>query len=123
MKIRPKDIQVNLPAAHLFADETEMSYFASAINTIIHGKVKVKYEDLGRLGDQQVGLFYLQRNKESQQIRDDFVKMIDQADLQQPELEWATPQNRLCECGHDQHPGQSCSGESYNGYSCRCQKR
>lgn len=83
MKIKPKDIQVNLPAAHLFSDETEMASFASAINTIIHGKVKVKYEDLGRLGDQSVGLFYLQRNKESQQIRDDFVRMIDQAELTQ----------------------------------------
>ena len=54
-----------------------MASFASAINTIIHGKVKIKYEMLGQLGGQYVGLFYIQRNNESQEIHDEFRRLIE----------------------------------------------
>lgn len=87
MKAKPKDIQVNLPAAHLFNNEEEMAVFASTINTIIHGKVKVKYEELGQLGGQYVGLFYLQRNKESQELRDDFMVLINQEEMMLVDME------------------------------------
>lgn len=81
MKIKPKNIAVNLPAVHLFDGEAEMVVFASAINTIIHGKVRVKYEMLGLLGGQYVGLFYLQRNNESQEIHNKFVRLIEQEEI------------------------------------------
>ncbi len=84
MKIKPKEIMVNLPAAHLFQSEDEMASFASAINTIIHGKVKIKYEILGTLGGQFVGLFYIQRNLESQEIHDEFRRLIEQEEMQVP---------------------------------------
>jgi hypothetical protein len=82
MKVRPKEILVNLPAAHLFQSEDEMASFASAINTIIVGKVKVKYEFLGLLGGQSVGLFYIQRNNESQEIHDEFMRLIEAEEMQ-----------------------------------------
>jgi hypothetical protein len=82
MKVKPKEIMVNLPAAHLFQSEDEMASFASAINTIIHGKVKIKYEVLGTLGGQFVGLFYIQRNLESQEINDEFRRLIEQEEMQ-----------------------------------------
>jgi hypothetical protein len=81
MKIKPKDIAVNLPAVHLFDGEAEMAIFALAINTIIHGKVRVKYELLGMLGGQCVGLFYLKRNNESQEIHDQFVQLIEEEEM------------------------------------------
>ena len=55
-RVKPKEIMVNLPAAHLFATEDEIPALAAAINTIIHGKVKIKCENLGVLGGQYVGL-------------------------------------------------------------------
>jgi hypothetical protein len=82
MKVKPKEVMVNLPAAHLFQSEDEMASFASAINTIIHGKVKIKYEVLGLLGGQYVGLFYVQRNNESQEIHDEFMRLIEQEEIQ-----------------------------------------
>ena len=78
MKSKPKDIQVNLPAVHLFSTEDEIPSLTTAINTIIHGKVKVKYEVLGVLGGRFVGLLYIQRNKESQEMHDEFVRMIEE---------------------------------------------
>lgn len=82
MKFKPKEILVNLPAVHLFALEDEVPAFAATINTIVHGKVKIKYELLGSLGGQFVGLFYVQRNNESQQLRDEFMQMINEEEDQ-----------------------------------------
>lgn len=84
MKAKPKEVLVNLPAVHLFASEDEISALAAAINTFIHGKVRVKCEVLGVLGGQTVGLFYLQRNGESQTMRDAFMEMIDAEEMQTP---------------------------------------
>ena len=69
---------VNLPAVHLFSTEDEIPALAAAINTIIHGKVKIKCETVGLLGGQHVGLFYVQRNSESQELRDEFIRLINQ---------------------------------------------
>jgi len=77
MNIKPKDIKVNLPIVLGFEDYQEIPAFAAAINTIIHGKVKVKCEDLGMLGWQHMGIFYLQRNLEFTELREQFVDMID----------------------------------------------
>lgn len=81
MKIKPKEVLVNLPIALLFADYHQIPEFASNINQIIHGKVRVKYEELGCLGGQYVGLFYLQRNQEFQEIRDEFKRLIEEEEI------------------------------------------
>lgn len=78
MKFKPKEIMVNLPAVHLFSSEDEIPALAAAINTIIHGKVKIKCETVGVLGGQHVGLFYIQRNSESQELREEFTRLINQ---------------------------------------------
>jgi len=78
MKFKPKEVLVNLPTVLTFASEDEIVQIASAFNTFIHSKVKMKYEILGVLGGQHVGLFYIQRNNEYQQLRDEFVKAINQ---------------------------------------------
>ena len=77
MNIKPKDISVNLPIVLGFDSSEEIPKFASTINTIIHGKVKVKCEELGVLGNQYMGLFYLQRNNEYQELRNEFINLID----------------------------------------------
>jgi hypothetical protein len=87
MKAKPKEIMVNLPAVHLFATEDEISATAAAINTIIHGKVKIKCETIGILGGQFVGLFYIQRNNESQEMREEFVQLIEQEEISNVSLE------------------------------------
>jgi hypothetical protein len=81
MKVKPKEVLLNLPVALLFENNGEISSFAANVNTILHGKVRLKVEELGTLGGQHVGLFYLQRNDEFQEIRDEFVQMIEQEQI------------------------------------------
>lgn len=109
-KIKPKDIKVNLPAVHLFQSEDEMAQMASAINTILHGDSKIKFEALGLLGGQYVGLFYIKRNNESQQIHDEFMRLIEQEEIKDQLMEEETevenlipaPQHHLCVGCEDQ---------------------
>lgn len=82
MKVKPKDIKVNLPTVMMFRDYHEIPAFAVTINSIIHGKVKVKCEELGLLGGQYVGIFYLQRNNEYQGLREEFITAIEQEELE-----------------------------------------
>jgi hypothetical protein len=90
MKFKPKEVLVNLPTVLTFATEDEIVTMTAAFNAFVHGKVKLKYEVLGMLGGQYVGLFYIQRNHESQQIRDEFIDLINaeeiiSADMPYPE--------------------------------------
>ena len=82
MKVKPKEVLVNLPVALLFEEPWEIASFAANINAILHGKVRLKAEDLGELGGKYVGLFYLQRNDEFQQIRDEFMRLIEQQEVE-----------------------------------------
>jgi hypothetical protein len=81
MKVKPKEVFVNLPVALLFNTEDEIPQLASGFNTFLHGKVRLKYETIGELNGQWVGLFYLQRNDESQQLRDEFVRLIEEQQM------------------------------------------
>lgn len=81
MKFKPKDVMVNLPVVLTFDNEDEIVQMAAAFNTFVHGKVKMKYEVLGTLGGQMLGLFYMQRNNESQQLRDEFMQMIQNEEM------------------------------------------
>lgn len=81
MKVKPKEILLNLPIVLLFDEEYKIPEFAANINQLVHGKVKVKYEELGILGEQHVGLFYLQRNDEFAQLRQEFITMIEQEEI------------------------------------------
>jgi len=75
MKIKPKEVLINLPIALLFNSSEQISDFAANINTLLFGKVKM--EELGTLGHQYVGLFYLQRNVEYFYIRNEFIRLIE----------------------------------------------
>jgi hypothetical protein len=92
MKVKPKEVLVNLPVALLFDEPWEIASFAANINAILHGKVRLKVEELGTLGGRHVGLFYLQRNNESQEIHDEFIRLIEQEEIEAagpaPEPEW-----------------------------------
>jgi hypothetical protein len=81
VKFKPKEVMVSLPAVHLFTHEGEDAQLAANFNTFIHGKVHLKYESLGVLGGQYVSIFYLQRNEESQQLRDEFVRLIEEEQI------------------------------------------
>jgi len=81
MKFKPKEIMVNLPVVLTFAQEGEDAALAANFNTFVHGKVRLKYEALGTLGGQYVSLFYMQRNHESQQLRDEFMQMIQDEEM------------------------------------------
>jgi hypothetical protein len=80
-KIKPKEVLVNLPAAHLFNSEEEITNFVFAINSILTGKRRIKYDNLGLLGQQYVAVIYLERNKESQDIHDQFATLIEQEEI------------------------------------------
>lgn len=84
MRIKPKEVLLNLPIVLMFDDALKIPEFAANINQLIHGKVKVKYEELGCLGGQYVGLFYLQRNLEFQELRDSFMQLI----LEEEDQRW-----------------------------------
>lgn len=80
MKVKPKEILVNLPVVLLFTGDDssdQAAQFASNVNTIIHGKVKIKVEELGLLGGQLAVIFYLQRNNEFTDLREQFMRMIE----------------------------------------------
>lgn len=81
MKIKPKEILVNVPIVLTFDDENKIPEFAANINTLINGKVKIKYEELGELGGQFVGLFYINRNDEFTELRLEFRKLIEAEEL------------------------------------------
>lgn len=82
MNIKPKDIKVNLPVVLGFDTPYDgAAEFASNINTIIHGKVKVKYDYLGDLNGKFMHILYLQRNNEYQSLRDQFMVMIEAEEL------------------------------------------
>ncbi len=86
MKVKPKELLVNLPVVLLFNGEDsadQAAQFASNVNTIIHGKVKMKVEELGTLGGQLVVIFYLQRNNEFTELREQFMKMIESEEIGQ----------------------------------------
>ncbi len=115
MKVKPKEVLLNLPVALLFDEPWEIASFASNINAILHGKVRLKVEELGTLGGKCVGLFYLQRNEESQQIHDEFMRLIEQEEVAShfggtPPVSFEDiaefydsnfGDNKLCECGHE----------------------
>lgn len=85
MKVKPKEVLLNLPIVLMFQDYHEVPIFASNINQVLHGKIRVKYEELGLLGGQYVGLFYLQRNDEFDELRASFVQMIEQEEMKKSE--------------------------------------
>src|SRR5208282_5258053 len=97
MKIKPKEVMVNLPAVHLFNYEGEDAQLASSFNTFVHGKSHLKYEFLGTLGAQLVSIFYLQRNDEFAQLRENFMVMIES------ELEASEKPAKSAECGCSCH--------------------
>jgi hypothetical protein len=102
MKIKPKEIMVNLPTVHLFDYEGEDAQLAANFNTFVHGKSHLKYEFLGTLGAQLVSIFYLQRNDEFSQLRESFMVMIES------ELEAsARPAHCGCPC-HSVHLEHGC---------------
>lgn len=89
MKVKPKEVFINVPVVLLFDSEDEAAKFASGVNTIMHGKVKLKYDNLGVLGDKEAVIFYLQRNDEYHSLRDEFVQLIEQEEIlkDQPSLQ------------------------------------
>jgi hypothetical protein len=105
MKIKPKEVMVNLPAVHLFDYEGEDAKLAANFNTFVHGKVHLKYEFLGTIGAQLASIFYLQRNDEFSQLRENFMIMIES------ELEEAEKSARGTNCGcpcHSVHLEHGC---------------
>lgn len=113
MKVKPKEVMVNLPVALLFDEPWEIISFAANINTILHGKVKLKVEELGSLGGRYVGIFYLDRNIEYHEIRDEFMRLIEQEEIVTHTSEPFVPADNLadqydpnygdnneCLCGH-----------------------
>lgn len=86
MKVKPKEVFLNLPIVLMFEDDMKVAEFAANVNTLIHGKVKVKSEELGLIGGQFVAIFYLQRNDEFAELRTQFMQMIEQEEMQQNSL-------------------------------------
>ena len=120
MKVKPKEVLLDLPVALLFDEPWEIASFAANINTILHGKVRLKAEDLGTLGGRYVGLFYLQRNNEFQLIHDEFRRLIEEEEIAQHDRSFvpsssipALPQD---EEGDNVGPGdEDCGEPDYDG--------
>lgn len=82
MKIKPKSVLLNLPIVLTFEYVNEIPKFASNINTLLNGKSKIKYEELGFLGEKFIGIFYLQRNDEFNSLREEFKIMIEKEEIE-----------------------------------------
>ncbi len=83
MKVKPKEILLNIPITLMFRDYHEIPAFAENINQLMIGKRKIKYEELGCLGGQYVGLFYIDRNDEFTELRASFKEMIEREEQEQ----------------------------------------
>lgn len=119
MKVHPKEVLLNLPIVLMFSDAYKVPEFAANINQLVHGKVKVKYEELGSLGDQVVGLFYLQRNDEFHQLREQFVSMIEQEQMREHRMQAFVDrmQSGLEETKHS----ATCEGCDQSNINCHCE--
>lgn len=82
MKPSTKQLTVNLPIALTFATEDEIGQLAASINTIVAGKSRIKCESVGKLNSQYIGIFYLQRDKDFSELRQSFVDLIEQEEIQ-----------------------------------------
>lgn len=74
MKVKPKKVLLNLPIYVLFNTTDEIAQFAANVNTVLHGKQKVKYEEMGMHDGQYIGLFYIDRHDEYFELRE-FVQL------------------------------------------------
>jgi hypothetical protein len=81
MSIKPKEALLTVPIVLMFDSSDEIACFASNVNAILHGKQRLKTEELGVLGGRFVGIFYLERGKEYQELRDSFVRLIDEEEF------------------------------------------
>lgn len=88
MKIKAKEVLVNLPVYFEFETEDELAQMAANINSILAGRTRLKYEIMGDRGDKIIGLLYLERNREYSELRD-FIKQYvldpDEVPEQDPE--------------------------------------
>jgi Icc-related predicted phosphoesterase len=100
MKVKPKEVLINLPIVLPFERADQVPEFAANINTIIHGKVKVKYEELGTLGGAFMGLFYINRNDEFSELRLDFTNMIENKQVQEHNSTNLIVTEHTCPNGH-----------------------
>ena len=78
MSFKPKEALLTVPIVLMFDSSDEIACFAANVNAILHGKQRLKTEDLGILGGRFVGIFYLERGREYQELRDSFVRLIDE---------------------------------------------
>jgi hypothetical protein len=78
MKVKPKEVFLNVPVCLTFKTEDEAAKFAADINSLINGKVKLKYDILGTLTNNIVSIFYFQRNDEFFHLRESFIDLINQ---------------------------------------------
>lgn len=118
MKIKPKEVLLSLPIVLMFSDAYKVPEFAANINQLVFGKVKVKYEELGSLGDQFVGLFYLQRNDEFTELRQQFMTLIEQEQIRGHQVPSYLDEKQCCHaCSHALHVAHFCT---HNGGGCYC---
>jgi hypothetical protein len=82
MKFHPKPVLLSLPIALSFDHDDGAAKFAANINTILHGKVKVKYDIPGSLSSKVIAIFYLQRGDDFFALRNEFVEMIEREELE-----------------------------------------
>lgn len=76
MKVKSKEVLVNLPCHFEFYNEDECATMAANINSVLHGRQRVKYDIMGKRGDMVVGLLYLDRSKEYLDYRNFILKII-----------------------------------------------
>jgi hypothetical protein len=70
MKVKPKEVLLNLPIYLLFNSAEEIPQFAANVNAILAGKKRLKYEEMGTHDGQFIGLFYLDRHDEYFELRE-----------------------------------------------------
>ena len=101
MRVKPKEVMLNLPIVLMFNDSGDIPMFAEQINTIINGKIKLKYDILGELNNQWVVIYYLNRHDEYTELRQSFKEMIEleEIDLAAKQSEYIKENDGL-PCNH-----------------------
>jgi hypothetical protein len=123
MKVKPKEIFVNLPIVLMFEEEEDIPKLAANVNQIIHGKIHMKYEELGVIGGQFVGIFYLQRNDEFTDLRQKFVTMIDAEETWNYNVKVTSSDAMFCDHANEYAVNCECNEKCYcKDHTCKNKK-
>lgn len=74
MKVKPKQVLVNVPVILTFYDYHEIRHVEDYFNEVFSGKNKIKSEELQSCNEEYAAIFYFKKDKEYTQLVKEYAK-------------------------------------------------